>query len=324
MKKNLTFAILGVFLMVFAGFGQTSTTNTTLSSAINSSQTSVTVASATGIVASSVGADFLIAVNKEIMKVTAVSGTLLTVQRGAKGTGSSAHVANAVAWAGPPSVFWQTDPVRGSTCTAANQPYLPIVSLSSGTVWTCTNAATWGQDIVDYVPPTQCTTAPTTSTVTNTYPQIGASNIFVLNATTNSAAGTTTLVCNIMLPTRVGTANGLVLQDITLFVGSQTTAPTSLGTATLGSITFPAAATTETASTVTPVAVGGTVTTTSPTAITTVTTAGAFLTIKHTFASAVRLSTDRQILQYTMPFLQSAAAVMTINTPGLLVHYVAD
>jgi hypothetical protein len=100
-------------------------------------------------------------------------------------------------------------------------------------------------------------------------------------------------------------------------VGSQTTATTSLGISTLGTIIFPAAATSETASAVTPVAAGGTVTTTSPTAITSTTTAGSFLTLKHTYASTVVLDTDLQMLVYTMPFLQSAAAAMALNTLGL-------
>jgi hypothetical protein len=150
---------------------------------------------------------------------------------------------------------------------------------------------------------------------------VGASAVFVLNGTSNAAAGTNTLTCTIPLPTNIQIQKGAIVSDITLYVGSQTTAPTSLGTSTLGTITFPAAATTEVASTVTPVAIGGTVTTTSPTLITTVTTAGSFLTIKHTYATTVQLSADRQMLVYTMPFLQSAAAAMTLNTPGLQVHY---
>ena len=33
---------------------------------------------------------------------------------------------------------------------------------------------------------------------------------------------------------------------------------------------------------------------------------------------------DNQILVYKLPFVQSAAAAMTINTPGLIVHYAAQ
>jgi hypothetical protein len=117
---------------------------------------------------------------------------------------------------------------------------------------------------------------------------------------------------------------GAVITDITGYYGSQTTAPTSIGTATLGSISFATPATGAAASTVTPVAFGGTITNTVPTAITTVTTAGSFLPIKSALGTPVTLSTDNQILVYKLPFVQSAAAAMTINTPGLIVHYAAQ
>lgn len=145
---------------------------------------------------------------------------------------------------------------------------------------------------------------------------LGTSGHVVMQGTSNAAAGTQTLSCSINLPT------GAQLIDINLFIGSQTTAPTSVGTATLGTVTFPAAATTETASTEAPVTIGGTVTTTTPTALTTVTTAGRFLTVKHVFSTAVTVA-DRQQLAYQFPILQSAAAAMVLNTPGLLVHYFA-
>jgi hypothetical protein len=193
-----------------------------------------------------------------------------------------------------------------------------------GTIFDCIGGR-WGgrADKMFFVEPTACTFAPTTLTTTNTYSPIGASNVFVLNGTSNAAAGTNTLVCNIQIPTSIQ-SNGAVITDIVLAVGSQTTAPTSIGTATLGSITFPTPATSETASTVTPIAFGGTLTTTSPTAITTVTTAGAFLTMKVALGTPAALSTDLQMLQLTVPFVQSAASAMTINTPGLFVHYSAN
>jgi hypothetical protein len=201
----------------------------------------------------------------------------------------------------------------------------------NGQEWVCSSiTGSWVRngDYAFYVPPTQCTFAPTTLTVTNTYPQIGASSVFVLKGISNAAAGTMTLVCNIFIPTRVTATRGAVLKDITLLVASSATGsgvvPTSLGTSTLGSITFPTASTTETASTVTPVAAGGTVTTVSPTAfLSAVSTDGAFFSFKHTYSTAVSLSTDLQILQYTMPILQSAASVSTLYTPGLIVHYTA-
>lgn len=321
--KNFSFAALIALVCVVSCFGQATTATTTLSAAVTQSAQQVTVASATGISATGNplnSTNTILYVDKEAMRVLTVNGTVIGVQRGSDGTAQTAHASGSLVWVGPPSYYSNGDP--SGACTATQQLNLPRVAEMTGKIWDCVGGQ-WGPQSVSafWVPPTACTTAPTTSTVTNTYPQIGASNVFVLNATTNSAAGTTTLVCNIYIPTFIGALKGAYIQDITLFVGSQTTAPTSLGTSTLSTITFPAAATTEVASTVTPVAIGGTVTTTSPTLITTITTAGSFLTIKHTYSTAVRLSTDLQMLTYTMPFLQSAAAVMTLNTPGLLVHY---
>lgn len=322
-KNYLSVALLAIAVSVSA-FGQATTTTTTLSAAVNSLiSTNVVVASATGITAAGNplnAVNTVLFVDKEAMNVISLNGTTIAVQRGAAGTPITTHASGSLVWVGAPGYYFNGDP--SGACTASLQLNLPRVATSTGKIWDCVGGQ-WGPQSVSafWVPPTACTFAPTTLTTTNTYPQLGASNVFVLNGTSNSAAGTNTLTCNIFIPTFIGALKGAVIQDITLFVGSQTTAPTSLGTSTLGTITFPAAATTEVASTVTPVAAGGTVTTVSPTLITTVTTAGSFLTIKHTYATAVRLSTDLQMLQYTMPFLQSAAAAMALNTPGLLVHY---
>jgi hypothetical protein len=209
----------------------------------------------------------------------------------------------------------------GGTCTRTNETVLPVINVITSDLFDC-QGGNWGQIMTQYVPPTQCTFAPTTLTTTNTYPQIGASNVFVLNAVSNAAAGTNTLVCNIMPPTSFLSTRGAVLYDIVSAIGSQVVAPTSLGTSTLGVITLPTpTATTQTASTVTPVT-AGTVTTVGPTTtVTSVTTAGAFLTFRHTYATPPVVTTDLQLLQFTFPFVQSAASAMTLNTPGLWVHY---
>lgn len=304
---------------------------TSLSAAITATQTSFAVASATGInsATSSVPGSALYIVDTgqtegELANVISITSTTVTVSR-VRGGKAKAHASGALVYvATAPNWFYSVDP--SGSCTLASTYVSPWLNTVTGQRWECSNVTgTWvrNNDYFHYVPPTQCTFAPTTLTTTNTFPQIGASTIFVLNGTTNAATGTLTLVCNIQLPSRANTGRGAVLKDITTWVGSQTTAPSAVGTATLGTITFPAAATSETASTVTPVAAGGTVTTTSPTQITTVTTAGAFLTIKSTFATAVSLATDLQLVQYTLPFTNGSAAAMTLNTPGLLVHYTA-
>ncbi len=323
--RNLTKITILVALLLVVGasapaFGQASLNTTTLSAAITSTQVRViTVASATGFTAGTTS----LYVDRELMAIQAVSGTTITVRRGMGGTKASTHASGAAVYAGLTHYFSSTD--RAGSCTAASEAVLPVINVANGRIWQCSAASRWslGHDSAFYVPPSQCTFAPTTLTTTNTYPQIGASTVFVLNGTTNAATGTLTLTCNILLPTRVSTLKGAVLTDIHVPMGSQTTAPSAVGTATMGTITFPAAATGGTASTVTPVAVGGTITTVSPTAITSVTTAGAFLTIKSTPATAVDFSTDLTILQYTLPFTNGSLAAMTLNTPGLIVHYTA-
>ncbi len=332
-------------VLASSAFAQNTTTSTTLSAAVvANTNTQWCLASATGVVlpslSGSTNGSYLVA-DREAVQVTGAgaSSTCFTVKRGQLGSSSSyAHISGAKVWVGN-SATGSGDTSRPFTgafvgsapsgaCTASSQYTLPVIYMGAntsmnGAVYTC-GGGLWGKLLEQYVAPTQCTFAPTTLTTTNTYPQIGASNVFVLNGTSNAAAGTNTLTCDILPPTSIAAFRGAVVADVTLFVGSQTTAPTSLGTSTLGSITFPTASTTETPSTVTPVAVGGTVTTVSPTAITTVTTAGSFLTIKHTYATPVVLNTDLQILQYTMPFVQGAAAAMTLNTPGLIVHYLVS
>lgn len=329
---------------------QNTLVETTTSAAITPSQTSFAVASATGINAPSFSSGLAGSVlyiqdvaqtAGESVIVTAITSTTVTVRRGQNGTRATGHASGAKVWVATAANWFQSvDPLGACSTTAGNAagdkigPYVtPVINLTNGREWVCSAlTGTWvpNGDYSFYVPPTQCTFAPTTLTVTNTYPQIGASNLFVLKGISNAAAGTMTLTCNILIPTRVTATRGATLKDITLFLASSATGsgvvPTSVGTSTLGSITFPAAATTETASTVTPVAAGGTVTTTGAGAtgfLTAVTTDGAFYTVKHTYGTLVTLSTDLQILQYTFPILQSAASVSTLYTPGLVVHYTA-
>ncbi len=338
--KKLTLVILGGLLASLSAFGQqNSIVFTSLSAAITATQTSFAVASATGINAPSFASGlagsslYVVEIGQttgEQMQVTAISGTTVSVRRTTGRT--TAHASGAQVLVATNANWFKTKDPSGS-CTTATTDISPYFNVNTGQEWVCSAITlTWVRngDYVFYVPPTQCTFAPTTLTVTNTYPQIGTSTLFVLKGISNAAAGTMTLTCNIVLPTRVTSTRGAVLKDITLEIASSATGsgvvPTSVGTSTLGTITFPAAATTETASTVLPVTIGGTVTTTgagSTGFLTAVTTDGSFYTIKHTYSTAVSLSTDLQMLVYTMPILQSAASVSTLFTPGLFIHYTA-
>lgn len=344
--KTLTKSIFALAFGALSVMAQLTTTQTTTTAALTASGNNAVVCltASTGVNVPAVTTNgTYLGIEQEAMQVTGTQSSLCyRVKRGALGTAVAAHASGANVWIGNAATGTgdSSRPFSGGSmiqsppagaCTASAQYTLPVVLYGSlgvpnqtnGTAYTCGNNGQWGKLKSFWVSPTMCTFAPTTLTTTNTYIQVGASTVFVLNGTSNAAAGTNTLTCNIEMPALINTSSAATLDSIQLFVGSQTTAPTSVGTPTLGTITFPAAATTGTASTVTPVTAGS-ITAVTPTAITSTTTAGAFLTMGYTFASAVPLNVSRRMLQFTQPFVQSAAAAMTLNTPGLLVNYVEE
>ena len=152
MTKLFRIGLLGILAGV-AAFGQTTTTQTTLSSAMTtgagSPPTQMCVASSTNISAPSFGtpAATAVVVDKEYMTILAAtpSSTCWIVQRGANGTQPTSHSSGAVVWVGPQggggsalgviglSPFRNIPAVVGTPCTAASQPYLPqIVTGSEG------------------------------------------------------------------------------------------------------------------------------------------------------------------------------------------------
>lgn len=314
MKKTL----IALFAFAASAFAQTFTlSQTSLTAAMTATQNYAVVASATGL-----AANRAIYIDNELMPISALyNGTSLTVPVTRLSLKKSAHITGAIVMGGRENWFQTYDPF--GSCTASGVFASPWININTGARFKCLGGQ-WGKEGMFRVPPTSCTFAPTTLTTTNTYVQIGASNALVLNGVSNAAAGTQTLVCDFVPPTEVTTGRGAVLYEIVSTLGSQVVAPTSLGTSTLGTVTFPTpVATTQTASVVTPVAAGSTVTTVGPTTtVLTVTTAGAFLTFSHSYAAPVDLNTDLQSLHFTFPILQSAASAMTLNTTGLFVHYI--
>ena len=102
-------------------------TATTLSGAVGASDTQIGVASATGITApvNTTGAGVTILfVESEAMTVTAVSGTYITVQRGAYGTQAVAHNASSPVLIGAPSDF--PGGAAGMTGIGVVPPFVPV------------------------------------------------------------------------------------------------------------------------------------------------------------------------------------------------------
>lgn len=149
MKTNNNRFVLGLILAAVLAFpvgvvGQSYTvSNTTLSSAINSSQTTLVVASASASSGSSFGAPAAgqcLFVDGELMRIVSVASTTFTVARSAYSP--AAHPANAIVWTGPcGTAFKQGDPAVGAFLNNTNnscstQP-APWINVASGNIWWC-------------------------------------------------------------------------------------------------------------------------------------------------------------------------------------------
>jgi hypothetical protein len=130
-------ALVAAVILTGSAFAQTATTETTLSVAVNSSQQTISVASATGFTAGSTWAF----IDRELVIVRAVSGTTISVIRGANGTRATGHISGSRVYVGPVGAFLGYDP--SGSCTAASESYLPQISVTSGLQWTCNASGYW-------------------------------------------------------------------------------------------------------------------------------------------------------------------------------------
>lgn len=136
--KKFAISILAIFSLASLAFGQATLTNTTLSSAVGLTDTIINVTSATGITAPTgtpAQTSTLIYVDKELMRVTAVSSTAITVVRG-EVTGKASHVSGANLYAGDPSYFSVRNDKFGA-CTSTSELVLPIINVLNGRIFDC-------------------------------------------------------------------------------------------------------------------------------------------------------------------------------------------
>jgi hypothetical protein len=160
MKNTLKIASLFVGLVLCASaFGQTILTMTTLSTAVPATQSSalttgqmglVSVASATNIVAPGPVTSLIAApavstflyVDRELMDVRGISGTTVTVVRGAGSTGATSHASGALVFVIPGTAPWvnvggQIQSIPAGSCTRVNELVLPRIDLKTGTTSDC-------------------------------------------------------------------------------------------------------------------------------------------------------------------------------------------
>ena len=138
MKNKLLISILVVFAWTASALGQSRVTRTTLSSAMAAGSTTMVVASATGFATTTNGVNNYVLIERDLRRVTGVSGTTITLaQAGGVLVG---HPSGATVLFGPTGnwqpatggstgVFLQSVPT--GTCSRANQAYLPSFVVSS-------------------------------------------------------------------------------------------------------------------------------------------------------------------------------------------------
>lgn len=135
----LTALIVGLQTATFA---QTATVRTTLSAAITASQTTATVTSTSGVATPLSDAPQWMFIENELVRISAISGTTLTIVRGQNGTASptGGHRSGTLVWIGPTINFITTDPY--GTCTRGAEIYLPKINVRNGKAWDCILSST--------------------------------------------------------------------------------------------------------------------------------------------------------------------------------------
>ncbi len=117
----------------------TNIVRTTLAAALDNVSTTVYLASATGV--SGLGNNNLIQtylyIDRELMEVRSITGTVATVKRGIAGTGARAHVSGAAVLLGPAPHFstFIEPPLYNSAVTPASVAYSPVIDIETGNQW---------------------------------------------------------------------------------------------------------------------------------------------------------------------------------------------
>lgn len=161
--KQIILSLLAVLCLGSFVSAQTILNNTTLSASVpntvssastSGSMTTVSVTSATGIsapaantglnlaTATSGGQSYLY-VDRELMDVRGVSGTTITVVRGAAGTAAASHANGAVVFVVPAAYIWGATGGAGfaqlpqGSCTRTSEIYLPRIQFNTGIISDC-------------------------------------------------------------------------------------------------------------------------------------------------------------------------------------------
>lgn len=137
--KQVVLSLALLLIPTLASAQQNNLTQTSLSAAITAGQTTIQVASSTGITVSGNAYTTGLVIDKEYLVVTGNPGgsTTYSVLRGQGGTVARSHSASTMVLAGRPS--WFTANEQSGTCVPANVVATPIVSYKTGNQYLCSS-----------------------------------------------------------------------------------------------------------------------------------------------------------------------------------------
>lgn len=146
-----------------------------------------------------------------------------------------------------------------------------------------------------------------------------AANNTVNSVTTNTTAGTVTVTCALnALPTRTTSAKGITVKSVDIYYGVQTTALSSIGAASVSSVTYPAAGG---AAAGTVAAVGGSLTVTPGTLQLATTTSGQCYHENVSFGTTYAYNSNVVKLTVEQVFTTAGTTATTLQICGVAVNY---
>lgn len=142
MRKFLVgFVMSAVLLLGLAvpSSAQVILNNTTLSAAMNATQTTASLTSTSTVVA---GQYIVVAGTppEAMIVVTVPTSGPVTVRRGQGGTRATAHSSATRVFTGSPARFKTVAPDTSGPCQRNQQGFLPWIDLSTGIIWSCSSA----------------------------------------------------------------------------------------------------------------------------------------------------------------------------------------
>lgn len=226
--------VLALLALSTPTWAQTVLNSTTLAAAVtDSSGRQISLTSATGVTAPGSGSTQIrLLIDRELMTVTGITGTVAFVQRGADGTRATPHINGVPVWIAPPQAIYSYLP--SGQCTRSTLQWVPYIvgagpglGQEVGTIYDCMGVTTSGQWV-----------------------QVNGNGASVLGSTVASPAGVMTATGNVFkvsgtnaitgITLPAGAAAGFTLQIEPTGVFTWTTATNIIlaGTAVVGKILY--------------------------------------------------------------------------------------